>query len=409
MGRWDHSRSPRQGRLQWISKTLAQLGRYKQNRPYGLEVDGSGCIKLSNLMETWGNSNGVSQDEVVQAVSDNLVNERTGGARFKLSHEGRETIIQVHRAGGEWPSNSEKTSSWSSSSWNGNSSWGAKNQNNDKQDSWKSDQSWNKKNDWDNHSSNGNHTESWVKSEPSENWNKRGNAAGWRLQQGSQSTQNSTSWNNRGGRQGSYDKAEQIQRYMAYLLKNGWQEGVNADREGYADLQSIVDAMQQRKPDFGLTSIEEVKTFLQETDQEGRFAIDAQDRVRKIDRNARQQPPEPQPWKSHTTTTRPSQAQPARSQPARFNAFEAPTHVQKEEVDYDEDEPEADDTPGVSQVKTEINNRKPKNPPGKHWTQYDDNTTIWWYYEGPRGVWWMGPEHSEPQPYNSAPAVEPEE
>ena len=52
--------------------------------------------------------------------------------------------------------------------------------------------------------------------------------------------------------------------------------------------------------------------------------------------------------------------------------------------------------------------------PGKHWTQYDDNTTIWWchspcyvkvlmlrYYEGPKGTWWLGPEHNELKPQKS--------
>ena len=63
----------RQGRGHWISKTLAQIGRYKDKRlwsraqksslfmrPYGLEVDNNGCITLSNLMDSWGHQNGVS-------------------------------------------------------------------------------------------------------------------------------------------------------------------------------------------------------------------------------------------------------------------------------------------------------------------------------------------------------------
>ena len=55
-----------------------------------------------------------------------------------------------------------------------------------------------------------------------------------------------------------------------------------------------------------------------------------------------------------------------------------------------------------------ISARAPKNPPGKHWTRYDHgNGLFWWYYEGPKGTWWMDErEHAEPEPYPVDPVEE---
>ena len=43
------------------------------------------------------------------------------------------------------------------------------------------------------------------------------------------------------------------------------QEGVHADWAGYASLSSMVEAMQNWKPDFGITDVESLKRFLQAT------------------------------------------------------------------------------------------------------------------------------------------------
>lgn len=44
---------------------------------------------------------------------------------------------------------------------------------------------------------------------------------------------------------------------------------------------------------------------------------------------------------------------------------------------------------------------RPKTPPGKHWTRYNHgNGLFWWYYEGPKGRWWMEDiKDAEPEPY----------
>lgn len=33
--------------------------------------------------------------------------------------------------------------------------------------------------------------------------------------------------------------------------------------------------------------------------------------------------------------------------------------------------------------------------PGDHWTKYEDDGTIWFYYEGPLGKWWSTGESVE--------------
>ena len=41
--------------------------------------------------------------------------------------------------------------------------------------------------------------------------------------------------------------------------------------------------------------------------------------------------------------------------------------------------------------------KAPRPPPGKHWTMYHDDGDIWWFYEGPKGTWWMSSEHGRIQ------------
>jgi len=423
MGGWDRSRSPRkQGKLQWISKQIALIGRYAQNRPPNLEVDHQGCLTLQNLMDTWGQDKGVSKEDIVAAVEQNLVNERTGGSRFKMHYDQRigDTVIQVHRSGGEWPrDNGKTTTTWSTCTWNsgknnGAKTWDDRSQVKQETNSWKSEQtsSWKWADNSYKNDNNNTYRENWTKEEPKTDWTQnRGNAAGWRLQ-GSQTSGSSSQGWQKHGKGHSQDMTEQIQRYMGFLLKGGKEDGVQADWDGYAYLSDMVTAMQNRKPEFNINDVESLKQFLQDTDHEGRFTVDEQDRVKKIDRNERHGNGEH--WKGGKTNSTNSYATPAperrpsQAQPAQFNAFKpTPAYAtmhKKEEADYGDDDDDGQATPGVSDVKVKQDPDKPKKPPGKHWTQYDDNTTIWWYYEGPKGIWWMGPEHSEPQPYTSGEA-----
>jgi len=45
----------------------------------------------------------------------------------------------------------------------------------------------------------------------------------------------------------------------------------------------------------------------------------------------------------------------------------------------------------------------PDPPPGDGWSEFDDQGTTWWYYEGPLGKFWIQPgegdDHTKIQPY----------
>ncbi|CAJ1341080.1 unnamed protein product [Effrenium voratum] len=411
MGRWhDRSRSPKAGKRQWVSKTLASFGRYKDRRPQGLEVDHSGCLLLSNLMEVWGHSQGLADEDVLTAVKENLINERTGGARFVLTPAAGDWQIQVHRSGGDWASSgggwkANSNAAPATNSWQANTKqeWGEpwKDKWKDPKDSkdWKKEDAWGS-NSWTAPVKEEKTDDTWAQSESRQNWTK--SSPGWRFQ-GNQASQanaappehssgnswnnSSNSWNSNHSQsrrqsnwKGHQDKPEQIQRFMGYLLKNGKEEHVYSDYDGWAPVSQIIAAIQRRHSDWGINSPEDLNKMLQESDHEGRFIMEGQ-RIRKVDRNARRAPPEPVNVPVKPTASK------------RFNAFT----VKKQEEEEEEDEGnfgEDDDTPGVASVQGQ---KPPRKPPGRHWTQYDDNSTIWWYYEGPRGQWYMGPEHTEPQ------------
>jgi hypothetical protein len=47
-----------------------------------------------------------------------------------------------------------------------------------------------------------------------------------------------------------------------------------------------------------------------------------------------------------------------------------------------------------------LDQRKPPPPPGDHWTKYEDEGNIWFYYEGPLGKFWCPADNKDPQPYD---------
>jgi len=47
-----------------------------------------------------------------------------------------------------------------------------------------------------------------------------------------------------------------------------------------------------------------------------------------------------------------------------------------------------------------LDQKKPAPPPGEHWTKYEDEGTVWFYYEGPFGKFWCPNDARDPQPYD---------
>ena len=47
---------------------------------------------------------------------------------------------------------------------------------------------------------------------------------------------------------------------------------------------------------------------------------------------------------------------------------------------------------------TESSGGSPMTPPGKHWLLVTDpDEQLWWYYDGPKGKYWMGEGHEKPE------------
>mmetsp|Transcript_52291 Transcript_52291/g.122123 ORF Transcript_52291/g.122123 Transcript_52291/m.122123 type:complete len:410 (-) Transcript_52291:146-1375(-) len=406
MGWGDRSRSPKKD---WISRKLVQIGRYQDKRPHGLNVDASGTFALDNLMTVWGHSQGLSKEDVLGAVRENMINERTGRARYSLSGNDRtgSYFIQVHQSGGER---------------GGGGGGGAVKQ----EDSWYEDKSnYNSYNesyhDWkDSNSNNGTaYSDGWKKPAQSDNW-KSSSSPGWRYQHKPETTsthqETNEEWKTAPTQNSSWNKAkgwrlqpwrgqgENITRYLGWKLKNSWgDDGIEVDVAGWAPLEQVVAHLRDQKKEFGINTVDDLKQTLQACDKEGRFAVDAHDRVRKVDRMQRQQPSEP----TVPPTTRPSAATwsaapRTKRGSAPFNAFtpfpkeepqEAP-HLMKQEPDEKQVDWGGDDD--------EEDKKMPKRPPGKHWEMFDDGGVTWWYYEGPKGKWWMQDGEEKPQPWVDA-------
>jgi len=399
MGRYDdgRSRSPKGGK-EWISRSIVQMGRYKDRRPSGFHVDAEGAFKLSNLMSTWGKAQSLTQEEILEVLQKNSINTRSGGNRFSMKQEScGDYTIWVHKAGGStggrgWNASDGKSAASQSAPWkdNGNSAWGATAQpatdTAKSSDAWSwndsSQQSWNKPQD-----------SSWP---PASNW-KNGDSS------------HGTSSGSRAAKGGG-GQAEHVQRYVGFLLKRGNEEGMKIHTNGWASLTDIVDTMKRKRSDLDVGDADALQKLLQETDSAGRFEI--QDGwIRKIDRDQRTAPQNSARPQQSTTSSLPEPAGAPPSQPASqtyaapFNAW-AKQETDEAKVDWGGDDEAPETARGVSAVKAEpVDDERsdgrsaPKKPPGKHWTMYDDGGTYWWYYEGPKGVWWMGPEHDKPQPF----------
>jgi hypothetical protein len=137
-----------------------------------------------------------------------------------------------------------------------------------------------------------------------------------------------------------------VSKYVSYVLKKGHYElGIDLWHD-YADLNDLVRLLNQKRA-FGDFTLEHLKNTLQDSDDVGRFQF-WNNWVRKVDKADRD---------PHQYMARPvGMASP---------------------VGMDIDGPQ-----GAP--------RAPPRPPGEYWTQYTDEgqDKVWWYYEGPLGKWW---------------------
>ncbi len=215
----------------------------------------------------------------------------------------------------------------------------------------------------------------------------------------------------------------QVLSYVAFLMEQG---GVEL-HDGWASLTNIVETMKRKHFIAAVGDADALQELLRKTDYDGRFTIH-DGWIRGIDEDdqavaqnyAAPHPgmvsapspalaPRPRPssrFQLQTPAQASSRSWPPVAAPASSSSprHQQPTTTSLPEppcayidlVALENQETQGDEEPKGAGISA----KAPKNPPGKHWTQYDHGNGFWWYYEGPKGTWWMeDTEHAEPEPY----------
>mmetsp|Transcript_7939 Transcript_7939/g.18583 ORF Transcript_7939/g.18583 Transcript_7939/m.18583 type:complete len:360 (-) Transcript_7939:186-1265(-) len=354
---YDRSRSPKgnSANSQWISRQLAQFGRYAEKRPWGLQPNDQGAFLLSDIIAQWGEKNGLSEQDVLEAVQQNMYHHGQDGAqRFVVDSDeyGNVTIMVNPRRGWQNPRTSGHDSG-EQKKW-----WGKEEEKEEKNEWWKKEEKQEKK-DW------------WVKEEPKEEWKKetkwksddsswpKKEENGWKKEAWNKNQDDwkaDKSWESgQASSSSSWDwkSAEKVQRYIGWLLKSGAKENGLRPQQGYLPMADVARVMQENEPNMGISTEEELQRCLEETDAAGRFEI-KEGWVKKVHRDGRV----------------------ARDTSAAASTT-AGRYVKEEMTD------------GMA---------APNPPPGPGWTKYQDNGSIWYYYEGAQGKWWCQ-DGEEPQPF----------
>jgi len=81
----------------WISKSVCVFGRYPEKRPPGLNLLPDGGLLLSELMDVWGQKQGLTAANVLQAIRAHMFHDGTPGTlRFSIDcNDEKEMIIRV--------------------------------------------------------------------------------------------------------------------------------------------------------------------------------------------------------------------------------------------------------------------------------------------------------------------------
>eukprot|EP00928_Gymnodinium_smaydae_P072651 TRINITY_DN55980_c0_g1_i1.p1 TRINITY_DN55980_c0_g1~~TRINITY_DN55980_c0_g1_i1.p1 ORF type:complete len:326 (-),score=28.98 TRINITY_DN55980_c0_g1_i1:375-1352(-) len=308
------SRSPRRrsgtDSSEWISRALVMFGRYPAGRPSGLQVDESGSMLMADLMREWGDKQGLHEDDVLWAVKQNMQHP-DGSMRFSISTDRRgQTAIKVlPRRGAEQSQRapnqpSEKGSQSSLHTTAEKLTMSLEDlipprRRPDK--SANSRETFSNPQDWHSNKS-ANH---WKASATSKNWHSEKSANSWAASSKpwewkswrestaqDRSYEVSGSGQSRGGsgsgRSSNGRQHEQIHRWIGWALKTGYRDlGLRLVGDGALRLDDLADAMRRDQPSFGDFDARELKRFLQETDQEGRFEVDSKWHLRKIPRGER--------------------------------------------------------------------------------------------------------------------------
>lgn len=413
--RGERSRSPVDRDSEWISRQVASLARYGHKRPQGLKIDTSGGIRLSDLAAGWGQKNGYTKQQILSALQKHMYHENSGTLRFQMRGEPPgDLTIRVHRRrdgvtlkGGE-DTAAAAAAGGSAVPWGtkpslvkpkaaagsiaadgvvvkprvagggGASSSAAKVAT--PQQSWrdKADERWDDKKSWDKRKG---WSDPWYDDDDDddedEGWNKQDS---WKK---GRSSWLESDW--RGGDvwKREHSDGEKVQRWLAYALRSGDKNlGVVVEQGGWASIDDLAEAMSNRRPKLGISDGQQLRELLRDTDALGRFEVDDRGRVRKVHRDYRQ------PRGSASVVGYGGDAW----EEDEASAEEPPKGRQRTVAEPGREEPQ-DSAP----IATANGPDAPDKPPGPGWTKYIDDDVIWYFYEGPKGKWWMQEGEERPQ------------
>lgn len=241
-----------------------------------------------------------------------------------------------------------------------------------------------------------------------------------------------------------YSPAERVQRWMAWLLKKGYEERGVEVKDGWASLREMAAQISVEKQlEFGECDEAKLAKLIRETDGEGRFEISGS-HIRKLPKEQRANAGGTENGSRKVGDNRVGAAN-AESQLIRSGSMSSDSedgyHHDARRITgagsrspsqcsdrMDDDigaladrahmmhlagEVEVVDAEHADSIRVKLeqhsapspehDGRCPKPPGlngGPHWTKFKDDDTCWWYYEGPLGKWWCGEEPgSQPEPY----------
>jgi len=178
-----------------------------------------------------------------------------------------------------------------------------------------------------------------------------------------------------GGKYSGRPLSEQIQRWLGWMLRKGYDElGLNRTEIGWVNVNEVAMAMKRSRPDFGEFDGETLMKEIEQNDAVGRFEFKL-GHVRKVPKGSC---PSRVPRRSQSVSSVES-LHSSRSPPGRGTSSPAPMQIE----------------PSGSE-------EGPPPPPGKNWTKYQDGDHFWWYYSGSLGKWWCD-EGAKPQRYEENP------
>jgi len=332
---------------------VATLARYPQKRPPGLRVDASGALSLDNLVASWGKEQGLSKAQVLSALEKHKHHDGTDLLRFQMTPDpdgGGGLSIRVHRSRdgvtGTGKSLATACASVARTAQKGVgsrvgappwSAWNSARSDAQETEDW-DNKPWGRKGDW-------RSKRKWDDSR------KKGRGS-WKKQE----------WKGGDWKQG-LTVGEKVQRWLSYALRAGAEElGIEVEG-GWASMEELVEALERTRSELGVSTVEQLRDTLRDSDLEGRFEMDDRGRLRKVDRDDRQ------------------------PKPAAAVATKDPVMAK------------AAETFALGVAAPAATAEPPPNPPGPGWQRCIDEDVMWWYYEGPHGKWWKQEEDEKPQPW----------